>query len=223
MFVCAFAGTIPNSVPVHQRERPDFSRLDKLKNYIDIMKRIACLIALLLVSFAASAQKIAENEIDEKGNRVVKSDMFMFGKDLHSCALSYINSNGTEKYTIILGINEQNSRWTAAKGQELMIKTANSEVLSITSIASKCSISRSVKTSGVCYITIAMYSMTPDEAAKIQDTFVKFRIHYTHTESGSVSFFDMELPEEFGERLKKAYANIQEALKLPPTVDKSVF
>jgi hypothetical protein len=134
MFVCAFAGTIPNSVPVHQRERPEFSRLDKLKNYIDIMKKMMCIITLFVASFTASAQLIKNDTTNEKG-RIIDCYPWVVEQEDGDYLMSYryVKSGESEGYLLELICGRQKP-WRVSTDAGCILKFSDGSFTTVSAL-----------------------------------------------------------------------------------------
>ena len=194
-----------------------------LSKPLRIMKRILIFL-LALMPVIASAQKVSRNEIDEKGIRHIETDIRIMnvGRSACGCQLSYIKADNNEAYTFMLAINDQSSRWTAEKGQKLMMKDANGQVYEITSTGtSKSTIGRG--NNGITYQTIIAYTIPMDIANIFADGLVKLRIEYTYIDNKETDLLDIDIPADITNYLKKAHKNISKAIPLPAAVDKSSF
>lgn len=190
------------------------------------MKRYFLILALALMAVSASAQKVTLNERDEKGIRKIETGLRMFYIDhhMHGCQLSYNETKGKGYYVLNLAFNDQASRWVAKKGQELMMKDEQGNIVTILSTGvSKSSIASNTRGNGASYLCSTMYFLTDEQANAIRNGLVKLRINITYEYSENESLFDVEIPADLTAYLKKAIKNIDKTIPMPVSVDKSVF
>ena len=189
-----------------------------------LMKRIFLIAIAALFCVTAQAQKVEKNERNEKGVRHIEtqSRMFTIGREMNMCGLNYQENKGKEWYSLVFYLTGQSSRWVVKQGQELMMKDEIGNVTTIVpQVASQSSIAKGA--TGVDYATTIMYFLTPEQADYIRNGLVKLRINMTYQQDDSVSLFDIELPEDMTNHLKKAIKNIEKTIPQPVTIDKSAF
>ena len=205
----SFCGNIPKPMP----------------NYY-IMRKYFLIIALALMAVSASAQKVTLNERNEQGIRFIETDMraFYIDHDMHMCQLSYMEQNGNGAYVLMSALSEQPCRWTANKGQKILLKATDGQIIEVLAGgSSRCSLGRSTRGRGAIYMVSLPYLLTEEQAQIIAKGLVKVRIEYTYEDTGGTGLMDIEIPADLTAYLKKAIKNIDKTIPMPVSVDKSVF
>jgi hypothetical protein len=190
------------------------------------MKRYFLIIFLALFCLSAEAQRVTLNERNERGRREIKTGIRAFYVDghMHGCELSYSEMGGQEHYIFTLALSDQTLAWKSLKGQDLMMKDSNGQITTIQSSGvSENSLARDTKGSGVSYMCTTSYTLTKEQAEVFRNGLVKLRINITYDRTGYTSLFDVEIPSDLTEYLKKAIKNIDKTIPKPVDVDKSVF
>jgi hypothetical protein len=188
------------------------------------MKRIAVLLALMLVSVAGFAQKVNKNERNENGVRTIGVPLraFYVDNEMHGCFLEYREANGVEAYVLTFAISGQAYKWGVRKGNQILLKAVNGDVLEHTFLASTESRIVAGKSGATYHIMIPLY-FTQEESGILDKGLVKIRIPRTTASTGEINNLDIVFPDDLTLYLKKAKKNIDKTIPLPVTIDKSAF
>lgn len=184
------------------------------------MKKIAVLLALMLVTMASHAQKVDTNVRDENGKRTIGVPMRAFYIDhvIHGCFFEYNEINGTEIYNLTFAISDQHYRWHLVKWQPILMKNSNGEVIQYDFMGiTDC---RIVK--GKYHVLVSM-PLTKEQAKIIDDGLVKVRLPRADVDTGKISNLDLDFDSDLTNYLQKAKRNIDKTIPIPVTVDKSEF
>lgn len=197
-----------------------------MPNHI-IMRKYFLILVLALMGVSASAQKVTSNERDEEGMRVIETGQRAFYADghAHGCQLTYMEKDGTGMYNILFIISDQLSRWSAKKGQIMLMKDSEGKVYEIPANGTSFSqLTRSTTyRSSVAYMIALPYFLTEEQAEVLDKGLVKIRITYTYDDTGNEALLDIDIPSDLAAYLKKAKKNIDKTIPMPVTIDKSVF
>lgn len=121
-------------MPLHRDERRTFPILDNFKNLIDIMKKIAIIFSLALLSFSASAQ-FTRTESDGFQIVATKSAVIRTGfSDRHPFKVSLTAARHPETgewhHSLMIGVMELVSQ-AVPKGAVMLIKLSDESVIEL--------------------------------------------------------------------------------------------
>lgn len=184
------------------------------------MKKIALLLALMLVTMASHAQKIDCNERDENGWRTISVPLYPFYIDnqMYGLNFEYKEKEGKESYLLSLMISNQSYRWSIPLGREMLFKAQDGEVLKYNFYGKT-----DFKFVGKKYHVIAAMMISKEDGNIIDKGLVKMRIPRKPAYSESITNLDIDFPADVTEYLQNAKKLIDETIATPVTVDKSEF